>query len=140
MARPTQRAASVRGKRGKIFCFENLNFYSWNDYFKHREYGLGWLVCSQFVVPWFSKLGGFPNSLVHPSHPWQNILKGFPRFWLIMNISSFFSDCLGAAPTFDVDFNIYCSLALGRRFANPQFEEEGKTKLGCWGFDILEFL
>ena len=57
-----------------------------------------------------------------------------------MHISSFFSDCLGAAPTFDVDFNIYCSLALRRRFANPQFEEEEKTKLGCWGFDILEFL
>ena len=137
---PLKERPQSGAKRGKIFCFENLNFYSWNDYFKHREYGMGWLVCSQFVVPWFSKLGGFPNSLVHPSHPWQNILKGFPRFWLIMNISSFFSDCLGAAPTFDVDFNIYCSLALGRRFANPQFEEEGKTKLGCWGFDILEFL
>ena len=48
-----------------------------------------------------------------------------------MHISSFFSDCLGAAPTFDVDFNIYCSLALRRGFANPQFEEEGKTKVGC---------
>ena len=48
-----------------------------------------------------------------------------------MHISSFFSNCLGAAPTFDVDFNIYCSLALRRRFANPQFEEEGKTKVGC---------
>ena len=54
-----------------------------------------------------------------------------------MHISSFFSNCLGAAPTFDVDLNIYCSLALRRRFANPQFEEEGKTKVGCWGFDIL---
>ena len=43
-----------QGQKGENFRFENLNFYSWNDYFKHREHGLGWLVCSQFVFPKFS--------------------------------------------------------------------------------------
>ena len=76
LARPTQRAASVRGKRGKIFCFENLNFYSWNDYFKHLAHGLGWLVSFQFVFPKFSKLGVFRVIWCIPParvHPWQNI-------------------------------------------------------------------
>ena len=136
LARPTQRAASVRGKRGKIFCFENLNFYSWNDYFKHRAHGLGWLVCSQFVFPKLFGLGGFASSLVHPTHTLGKIFRrGFRGFGLIMHISSFFSNCLGAAPTFDVDFNIYCSLALGRRFANPQFEDLRRAR-PSWGLGL----
>ena len=76
MARPTQRAASVRGKRGKIFCFENLNFYSWNDYFKHRAHGLGWLVCSQFVFHKFPKLGGFRVLWCIPPTPLAKYLGG----------------------------------------------------------------
>ena len=81
LARPTQRAASVRGKRGENFCFENLNFYSWNDYFKHLAHGLGWLVCSQFVFPKLFRLGFFPSSLVHPTHTLGKIFRrGFRGF------------------------------------------------------------
>ena len=76
LARPTQRVASVRGKRGEIFCFENLNFYSWNDYFKHLAHGLGWLVCSQFVFHKFPKLGGFRVLWCIPPTPLAKYLGG----------------------------------------------------------------
>ena len=46
---PLKERPQSGAKGGGNFCFENLNFYSWNDYFKHLAHGLGWLVCSQFV-------------------------------------------------------------------------------------------
>ena len=80
LARPTQRAASVRGKRGEIFCFENLNFYSWNDYFKHLAHGLGWLVSFQFVFPKFSKLGVFRVLCCIPPTLGKIFRRGFRGF------------------------------------------------------------
>ena len=116
-----------QGQKGENFRFENLNFYSWNDYFKHRAHGLSQLVCSQFVLPKFSKLGVFRVICCIPPTLGKIFRRGFRGFGSLCTfLLSFFWDCLGAAPTFDVDFNIYCSLALGRGFANPQFEEEGK--------------
>ena len=61
------------------------------------------------------RFGGFWELSAAPS-PWQK--KPLKRGVLAHYSYFFFSDCLGVvAPTFDVDFNIYCT-SLGR-FANP---------------------
>ena len=84
-----------------------------------------------------SDLGGFGSYLPHPAHGKRKLLKrGVSAHYSYF----FFSDCLGVvAPTFDVDFNIYCT-SLGR-FANPSFEAGGKPKqqggVGC-GRGLLE--
>ena len=65
-----------QGQKGENFRFENLNFYSWNDYFKHLAHGLGWLVCSQFVFHKFPKLGGFQVLWCIPPTPLAKYLGG----------------------------------------------------------------